>query len=420
MVIFNKMHKFVLVGILLLLSGAVTGTSYIQANGQTIAKINDSGIYYYHSDHLGSTSAMTDSEGEVIEEQVNLPFGQPVSGSEKYGFTGKEFDPDLDLNYFMARYYSPLTGRFLNSDPAQDGVNWYSYASNNPLTRVDPTGESDIRTNKGFVFAMNVLRGALIGGTGSKIHGGGFWEGARKGAIGGAITFGGKALSYHIDKPGVGWAAKFIHSAGASMIESAVRGEFNYRTDIGPLSVQLGKETKINLKLFTAASQYDNFIFGAVEQPLGPIKKKTSLKYSLMTLTPVYCNEVSHKNFIWELPAFNFIGSINVLFPSEQDREKNEFFRLYETNEEWERSMIGHEFIHTLQKREIDIFDTFLPEFLSDNALHINLASDISLYIWGGITGRLPYTWQPPEMEAHSLAWYPNGFLERHIYSKGD
>jgi len=126
------MHKLYIVGILLLLSGAVAGTSYVQANGQTIAKINETGTYYYHPDHLGSTSAMTDRKGDVVEEQVNLPFGEVVSGSEKYGFTRKELD-ETGLNYYGARYYSPLTGRFITVDSAMDGVNWYSYAANNPL-----------------------------------------------------------------------------------------------------------------------------------------------------------------------------------------------------------------------------------------------------------------------------------------------
>jgi len=139
------MSKFYIAGILalVLLIGiaSASSTSYIHANGQIIAKVNGSGVYYYHTDRLGSTSAMTNETGEVIEEQVNLPFGQPVSGSEKYGFTGKEHD-ETELMYFGARYYKLSTGRFINVDPIKDGINWYSYVENNPLTRVDPDGRS--------------------------------------------------------------------------------------------------------------------------------------------------------------------------------------------------------------------------------------------------------------------------------------
>jgi len=83
---------------------------------------------------------ITDENGNVVEEQKNLPFGELISWGERYGFTGKEFEPDLGLNYFGARYYDPVTGRFRNVDSVKDGVNWYSYANNNPLKYVDPDG----------------------------------------------------------------------------------------------------------------------------------------------------------------------------------------------------------------------------------------------------------------------------------------
>jgi len=76
--------------------------------------------------------------GAVISESVYLPFGQS-SDSERYGFTGKEFD-ETELNYFGMRYYSPETGRFLTVDPMLEGFSPYPYVRNNPMTLVDPTG----------------------------------------------------------------------------------------------------------------------------------------------------------------------------------------------------------------------------------------------------------------------------------------
>jgi len=142
--------KILNIAVILLLSGAVAGTSYVQGNGQTIAKINDTGIYYYHSDHLGSTSVVTNEEGEVMEEQKNLPFGELISGGEKYGFTGKEFEPDLNLNYFGARYYSPETGRFITFDPLGQQ---YLYGNNNPLRYVDPDGNK-AKENRALEIAI--------------------------------------------------------------------------------------------------------------------------------------------------------------------------------------------------------------------------------------------------------------------------
>jgi RHS repeat-associated protein len=42
--------------------------------------------------------------------------------------------------YFNARYYDPITGRFLTEDPSRKGVNWYAYCGNNPINMTDPTG----------------------------------------------------------------------------------------------------------------------------------------------------------------------------------------------------------------------------------------------------------------------------------------
>jgi hypothetical protein len=57
-----------------------------------------------------------------------------------------------------ARYYNPLTMRFLNSDPAMDGLNWYAYAGGNPISNSDPSGletvvlwgEEYLHGNKGY------------------------------------------------------------------------------------------------------------------------------------------------------------------------------------------------------------------------------------------------------------------------------
>jgi len=136
----NLMGGIIVLVLLLSSSVHAKSTSYIYGNGQRLAKVNDTGVYYYHSDHLGSTSAVTDSDGEVVEEQKILPFGEVLDGNEKYGFTGKEHD-ETNLQYFGARYYDSNSGRFMNSDPAKDGVNWYLYAANNPLRFIDPDGE---------------------------------------------------------------------------------------------------------------------------------------------------------------------------------------------------------------------------------------------------------------------------------------
>ena len=68
-----------------------------------------------------------------------------------FGFTGREWDPDLRLYYFRARYYDPALGRFLSPDPVAgdpadpQAQNAYVYAQNNPLTHVDPLGTASLQ-----------------------------------------------------------------------------------------------------------------------------------------------------------------------------------------------------------------------------------------------------------------------------------
>ncbi len=70
-----------------------------------------------------------------------------------YKFTGKERDAESGLDYFGARYYSSVIGRFTSPDWAAKAepvpyanldnpqtLNLYSYVGNNPLLRTDPTG----------------------------------------------------------------------------------------------------------------------------------------------------------------------------------------------------------------------------------------------------------------------------------------
>jgi len=144
---------------ILILAGISSGesTSYIHGADGVLAKVNGSGTYYYHSDHLGSTSAMTNEAGDIIEEQVNLPFGQLISGSEKFGFTGKEKD-ETGLQYFGARYYDNDVGRFLTFDPMGEQ---YIYANNNPLSYVDPDGMTAINSGAFSQSQWDAYRGVL-------------------------------------------------------------------------------------------------------------------------------------------------------------------------------------------------------------------------------------------------------------------
>jgi RHS repeat-associated protein len=81
-------------------------------------------------------------------------FGNSVSTSgstpNNYLYRGEQFDPDLGLYYLRARYYNPLTGRFMSRDPEQGNpydpksLHKYLYAGGDPVNAIDPTGRADL------------------------------------------------------------------------------------------------------------------------------------------------------------------------------------------------------------------------------------------------------------------------------------
>ena len=106
--------------------------------------------HYFHKDHLGSSTAMTDASGAKVETTEYVPYGEmrEHTGTEvtNYKFTDQELDPETGLYNYGARLYDPVIGRFISPDPIIPNVydpqmlNRYSYCRNNPLIYTDPTG----------------------------------------------------------------------------------------------------------------------------------------------------------------------------------------------------------------------------------------------------------------------------------------
>ena len=110
---------------------------------------NQSFLYFYHPDHLGSTSYITDDAGEVYEHMEYFAYGeifvQEHSNTNRtpYLFNGKELDEQTGLYYYGARYFDPRTSIWQSVDPKADEMPaWspYNYALGNPVKLVDPDG----------------------------------------------------------------------------------------------------------------------------------------------------------------------------------------------------------------------------------------------------------------------------------------
>ena len=106
--------------------------------------------FYYHPDHLGSSSYITNLEGEVVQHIEYVPFGEVFVEERNniwntpYLFNAKEFDEETGLYYYGARYYDPRVSLWISVDPQAErtsAVSSYSYCFNNPIKLIDQDGE---------------------------------------------------------------------------------------------------------------------------------------------------------------------------------------------------------------------------------------------------------------------------------------
>ena len=145
-------------------------------------------IFFYHSDHLGSTSYITDAKANVAQFDAHLPYGELLvdehSSSEEmpYKFNGKEFDEETGLYYYGARYMNPKTSLWYGVDPLAEkrpNIIGYNYCLNNPIKLIDPDGRDSYYTKDGTYVFTNTARTdniyiisnyKIIGGSRNKVY----------------------------------------------------------------------------------------------------------------------------------------------------------------------------------------------------------------------------------------------------------
>ena len=143
--------------------GGIEHRHFITAGAGVVAIVKQSGssttVVYLHRDQLGSTTAVTDEAGAVLERLAYEPFGKrrtpagqadpdnTIAGiNTDRGYTNHEHLDELGLIHMNGRIYDPALGRFMSADPYiqapgnSQSYNRYAYVMNSPFLYTDPSG----------------------------------------------------------------------------------------------------------------------------------------------------------------------------------------------------------------------------------------------------------------------------------------
>ena len=242
--------------------GEITKKCYIFAGSKRVAlvetksnNVNDeTHVYYFHQDHLGSVIAYTNETGDIVAELSYDAWGRrrnadtwefydnisDANALDDYGFGDHEHIDLFEIVNMDGRMYDPVLGRFLSPDPYvqapefTQSFNRYAYCINNPLSLIDPTGYSWLSKNWKSIFASCVGIAVSILTAGSTS---GLTIAIIAGAAGGAAgAFAGALLN----------GANFnqiLKSTFSGGFWGAVSGLANYAAGSGKLLARLAKHT---------------------------------------------------------------------------------------------------------------------------------------------------------------------------------
>jgi RHS repeat-associated protein len=140
--------------------------------------------YFYHADALGSVSTLTDERQKDVQSYEYTSFGELKhrgnNVKQSYTYTGREWDEEMGMHFYRARYYDAKIGRFLTKDPLLQkfirnaesqqpqtsalltrihdprGLHSYVYVRNNPIKLTDPSGMIEVEA------LIRELRGQVI------------------------------------------------------------------------------------------------------------------------------------------------------------------------------------------------------------------------------------------------------------------
>ena len=126
---------------------------YDESNQPLAMKYNGK-VYYYVLNAQGDVVRIVDGSRNVVASYSYDPWGKLLSSSGTLAnvnplrYRGYYYDSETGFYYLQSRYYDPEIGRFINADSYAStdatgllSTNMFAYCENNPVMRVDPTGE---------------------------------------------------------------------------------------------------------------------------------------------------------------------------------------------------------------------------------------------------------------------------------------
>ncbi len=125
------------------------GEDYYENNELVPTGKEEKEQYFYFQDHLGSSTYITDLNGDIAQYSAYTPYGEmfrEYRNVTPYRFNGKELDTETGLYYYGARYYNPATALWLGVDPlayTNPHASPYIYCLSNPINLIDPDGRKE-------------------------------------------------------------------------------------------------------------------------------------------------------------------------------------------------------------------------------------------------------------------------------------
>jgi len=123
-----------------------------EGDDQLLARSRSGNTDWYLTDRLGTIHDIAGTAGVVNNHYQYGSFGDLLAEtnsvqSDRYRFTGREYDDTSGLYYYRARYYDATLGRFISEDPAgfdAGDFNLYRYVGNAPQNATDPSGNEAV------------------------------------------------------------------------------------------------------------------------------------------------------------------------------------------------------------------------------------------------------------------------------------